>query len=146
MANSAVALVLDTKGHAYGDKVLAATGKCLSDSFRTSNCYRYGGDEFLIIGENITDEEFGENCAKARQTLCHIGDDVSFTGGYVYGVPDDIQELRTMIMQADEMLYQSKEEGKNQINGHPFDREHVPSTEATEHYMQYQKGNMDSRA
>ena len=51
-----------------------------------------------------------------------------------------------MIMQADEMLYQSKEEGKNQINGHPFDREHVPSTEATEHYMQYQKGNMDSRA
>ncbi len=127
----------DTKGHAYGDKVLAATGKCLSDSFRTSNCYRYGGDEFLIIGENITDEEFGENCAKARQTLCHIGDDVSFTGGYVYGVPDDIQELRTMIMQADEMLYDAKKDGRNRFHGGPFDPNYTPKAEAVAHYKSH---------
>lgn len=57
----------DTKGHAYGDKILSATGRCLSESFRASNCYRYGGDEFLIISENSTDAEFEACCGQARE-------------------------------------------------------------------------------
>ena len=30
----------DTKGHAFGDRMLTTVGRALTDSFRTSNCYR----------------------------------------------------------------------------------------------------------
>ena len=35
----------DTKGHMHGDAILTTVGKVLTESFRTSNCYRYGGDD-----------------------------------------------------------------------------------------------------
>lgn len=118
----------DTKGHAFGDKILAAVGKALADSFRTCNCYRYGGDEFLIVGENVTEEEFNVSYQQARKTL--DASEIRFSGGYVHGVPETIPELRSMIMQADEMLYAAKESGRNRFIGGAFDRDHVPTQEA----------------
>jgi diguanylate cyclase (GGDEF)-like protein len=127
----------DTNGHAYGDKILAATGRCLSESFRTSNCYRYGGDEFLVISENVTSEEFEDSCVKVRQGLGALGENVSFSGGYVSGVPEDIPELRTMIMQADEMLYDAKSEGRNCFRGGLFDPCFIPKEAAIAHYKSH---------
>ena len=57
----------DTKGHAFGDKILATVGKALADGFRTCNCYRYGGDEFLIVGENVTEEEFNHPMSRRKR-------------------------------------------------------------------------------
>lgn len=42
-----------------------------------------------------------------------------------------------MIMQADEMLYNAKESGKNQFIGIAFDRKHEPSLEAAAHYQRH---------
>jgi diguanylate cyclase (GGDEF)-like protein len=127
----------DTNGHAYGDKILAATGRCLSESFRTSNCYRYGGDEFLVISENVTSEEFEDSCVKVRQGLGVLGENVSFSGGYVSGVPEDIPELRTMIMQADEMLYDAKSAGRNCFRGGLFDPCFIPKEAGIAHYKSH---------
>ena len=124
--------VNDTSGHMEGDKILTKVGKALIESFRTANCYRYGGDEFLIIAEGMTEDEFLNAYRQTCRTLNAAG--VRFSGGYVSGTPETILELRGMIMQADEMLYQSKEEGKNQIRGGAYDRSHTLSEEAAEHY------------
>jgi len=118
----------DTKGHAFGDRMLTVVGKALTESFRTSNCYRYGGDEFLIIAENESEASFKASCDSARKRLESA--DIRFSGGYVYGVPESIPELRGMIMQADEMLYRAKESGKNEFVGGAFDRAHVPSQDS----------------
>ena len=125
----------DKNGHVYGDKVLATVGKSLSEHFRTANCYRYGGDEFLIIAEKETEEGILSAYENVKKQLTASG--ISLSGGYVYGVPEETAELRSMILQADEMLYKAKEEGKNQIKGSAFDREHVPSTQAAEHYNRH---------
>ncbi len=130
----------DTKGHAYGDQILAVVGKALTESFRTYNCYRYGGDEFLIIGEHEKEEAFLECCNNARNSLESA--DISFSGGYVTGVPETIQELRMMIMQADKELYKAKNHGKNQFGGAQFDHEHVPDVEEVMHYQQHREERM----
>lgn len=125
----------DKNGHVYGDKVLAAVGKSLSDNFRTANCYRYGGDEFLIVAEKETEGNVTATYESVQKQL--RSSDIFLSGGYVYGVPEDSSQLRSMIMQADEMLYRAKEEGKNQLKGGPFDKAYVPSAEATEHYNRH---------
>jgi len=122
----------DTRGHAFGDKILTTVGRTLTDSFRTSNCYRYGGDEFLIIAENETEETFKASCDEAKRRLEAAG--IGFSGGYVYGVPETIPELRSMIMQADEMLYEAKDVGKSRFVGRPFDCNYVPSRESAERH------------
>lgn len=126
----------DTKGHVYGDKVLAAVGKALTESFRTSNCYRYGGDEFLIIAEKETEESFRASFENVKKQLSDF--DIQLSGGYTFGVPETTAELRAMIMQADEMLYSVKEKGKGTFVGTAFDRKHVPSKEAATHYNRFQ--------
>ncbi len=132
----------DQNGHVYGDKVLAAVGKSLSDNFRTANCYRYGGDEFLIIAEKETEDSVIASFDKVQKQLRTSG--IFLSGGYVYGVPEDTSELRSMIMQADEMLYRAKEEGKNRFKGGVFDKAYVPSAEATEHYNRHHKPEASS--
>lgn len=126
----------DTKGHVYGDKVLAVVGKALTESFRTSNCYRYGGDEFLIIAEKETEESFRASFENVKKQLSDF--DIQLSGGYTFGVPETTAELRAMIMQADEMLYSVKEKGKGTFVGTAFDRKHVPSKEAATHYNRFQ--------
>lgn len=128
----------DTNGHAFGDRMLTVVGKALTDSYRTSNCYRYGGDEFLIITENETEEAFKVSCerAKAQLEAAHI----RFSIGYVFGVPETVPQLRSMIMQADDMLYSAKASGKNQFLGGAFDREHVPSRESAARHRSHIEG------
>jgi diguanylate cyclase (GGDEF) domain len=130
----------DIHGHVYGDKVLAAVGKALTENFRTSNCYRYGGDEFLIIAEKETEEGIVRAYENVKKELA--ASNISLSGGYIQGVPDSSSELRNMIMQADEMLYSAKASGKDRLIGREFDREHVSSPEAVAHYQKYYE--MDS--
>lgn len=127
----------DTQGHARGDEILATVGRALTDCFRTSNCYRYGGDEFLIIGENETEKAFAADCANLRDTLTAAG--ISFTGGYVRGTAKNVPELRLMITQADALLLDAKTKGKNQLLGADFDQAFVPSAQVDAHHARFRE-------
>ena len=39
-------------GHAVGDEVIKETAKWLKSVFDEDRCYRYGGDEFLVLCES----------------------------------------------------------------------------------------------
>ena len=118
----------DSHGHGQGDKVLTDVGQVLSDVFGPQHCYRYGGDEFLVIVPEWTDVAFGAACEAMQSKLEELsfGDGeapVLFSGGYVSGTPLYQTDLRLMIRQADDNLYRAKERGKDQVFGTPFERE-----------------------
>ncbi len=58
----------DVHGHACGDMILSKTGALLLKIFKKGVCYRYGGDEFLVIvpGE-MDDDEFAEYVAQLEK-------------------------------------------------------------------------------
>ena len=50
----------DTYGHEAGDRALQETGMFLANTFGSNCCYRYGGDEFLVICPDLSETEFRE--------------------------------------------------------------------------------------
>lgn len=118
----------DMKGHETGDKVLFRFANILSESFSRDSCYRYGGDEFLVI-KPYTDESTFEsclvNCCRLMKDMKVDGEEInfSFSGGYIYGFAENHADIRNMIKQADEYLYKVKVNGKHNILGGEFKKD-----------------------
>lgn len=118
----------DNYGHSVGDYVLKQTGNALITVFGKEGCYRYGGDEFLVIGEKTGKEEFSLLIEKLKNHLEEIlieegsADRVNFSGGYVCGNARLNDDLRLMMSQADANLYKVKNTGKNRYIGTDYSR------------------------
>lgn len=48
-----------------------------------------------------------------------------FSAGYVYGKTVLMDDLRLMLRQADELLYEAKNAGKNLFIGKPYNRDYA---------------------
>lgn len=118
----------DTYGHAVGDYVLQQTGLALRSCFGEHSCYRYGGDEFLVVCPHQSAEQFQINVEllfrSVRQTtldgkalMPHI------SAGSVSGVCELPCDLRLMLHQADQNLYEAKRTGKDRHQHADYDRE-----------------------
>lgn len=120
--------VNDTYGHLTGDEVLKNVVSICSDNINGSGItVRFGGEEFLIIlKDNIQDiNKFAEGirhqCEKSR--LYNLKYTVSL-GGNIFKLHrlrffDDFQEG---LKEADKMLYNSKNKGKNKVTIKEKDR------------------------
>ena len=122
--------VNDTLGHSVGDYLLKKTGDALLDHFGAEHSYRYGGDEFLVIFPNSSKEEFEALLKGLKEQLEEIYLEekkmsVYYSAGYVFGKTLLQDDLRLMLRQADELLYEAKKSGKNSFIGKEYDREYA---------------------
>ena len=112
----------DTLGHSEGDRVLRETGQLLADAFGAQHCYRYGGDEFLVIVPDLPEQDF----QKELDVVLHSPPIVTMNGqsitvgyavGYVHAMVERPETLRNLISTADERMYQFKREKKQERAG-----------------------------
>lgn len=112
----------DRYGHRFGDEVLRKTGQYIRKVFQPlgGKCYRYGGDEFLIVLQDVSipllDKEL-ELLRTGYMSLFSDGQPHTLSIGYSYGRAENESMLRAALSLADENLYASKAAGKNQICG-----------------------------
>ncbi len=107
----------DTCGHEEGDRILKETGRLLADAFGDRNCYRYGGDEFLVISPSQSEKVFQDNLAKALSNSPEIMRDgevtrIEYSIGYVHSKLKDEHSLRELFREADEKMYIEKNKKK----------------------------------
>ena len=95
----------DTKGHLAGDEILKKVAKTLLDMFPEPKykVFRMGGDEFLVISENVSEREIIKRLLSLREIL-ESDSDIRLSKGYSM-VKDNIDEA---FEYADEMLYVDK--------------------------------------
>lgn len=107
-------VINDTRGHEEGDRILRETGKLLSDTFGNEHCYRYGGDEFLVIVPDISEAEFREKLESMNRNTPAVDDasTVGFSWGHVHAMLKGSDTLRTLISSADEKMYEAKRDKK----------------------------------
>ena len=105
----------DFYGHEEGDRVLKETGKLLIDAFDERHCYRYGGDEFLVIDPVHSEEAFFEKLefVMDNSPVLEKGGDsskVGYSAGCVHAVLDGSCDLRDLFSEADRRMYKVKRE------------------------------------
>lgn len=109
----------DSFGHSTGDQVICAIAAALEQHMRGSDrCARVGGDEFAILLPE-TDLEgarvfFTGLKARLVELTAQRGWPVGFSIGVVILDPP-VMDIDDAIRQADELMYQVKRTGKNNI-------------------------------
>jgi diguanylate cyclase (GGDEF)-like protein len=114
--------VNDTYGHPGGDAVLKAVAKVLRNRLRSNDCLaRFGGEEFVVLmpGSSLaTAVKVLNTVRKAVQALSVTLDDgrvVQCTLSMGAAEFKAGQTLEELISLADQMLYQAKQGGRNQV-------------------------------
>ena len=97
--------VNDVGGHDAGDKLLKKTSALLKIVFSDHEVYRAGGDEFVILCPDITEEQLTQQTAQLR-AMADNTPDVSFAVGAGYFSGD--YDIRSAMQIADERMYQDK--------------------------------------
>jgi diguanylate cyclase (GGDEF)-like protein len=111
--------VNDEFGHLYGDEVLLLFAQLMIREFRTSDfLFRYGGEEFAVI---LTDAN-PDTAYKALERFRKAAESFNYpqvgrkTMSIGYTLADINNNAPLTIDQADQALYYSKENGRNQTN------------------------------
>ena len=112
----------DTHGHAAGDAGLQGLANVLKSSIRPEDiACRYGGEEFTILLPDITIEGAYQRAETILQAVSHMSVSV---GSQTYSeftisigialYPNDGETQEQLLRRADEALYRSKRQGRNQ--------------------------------
>jgi diguanylate cyclase (GGDEF)-like protein/PAS domain S-box-containing protein len=119
----------DTYGHEAGDRLLIETGARLRAAVRAGDtAARLGGDEFVLLLQGLSDRaEFERTLSRILNAVGqpyriddHLVSVTSSAGVSFY--PQDGVDADTLLRQADQAMYQAKQEGRNRF--HIFDPAH----------------------
>jgi two-component system, cell cycle response regulator len=111
----------DTFGHEAGDTVLRVFSELLMGSIRKSDvCGRLGGDEFLILMTHVDPADIQLTFNRLREKFAELsfpfaGQAVKLTVSFgVAGFEGKaLVDLKTLLREADRMLYEAKRQGRN---------------------------------
>ncbi|MBD8526265.1 GGDEF domain-containing protein [Pseudomarimonas arenosa] len=108
----------DSFGHLYGDEVLLLASQVMQRGFRdTDLLFRFGGEEFVIITQNVDRDGALHVFERLRQSIesfrfPQVGQ-VTISIGLVQLVPGKLTPI--LLDQADKALYYAKQHGRNQV-------------------------------
>jgi diguanylate cyclase (GGDEF)-like protein/PAS domain S-box-containing protein len=112
--------VNDTLDHTIGDRLLQEIGNRLKATTRdTDTVSRYGGDEFIILLQEVSDS-YGA-ARVATQLLAAVTEPYFIDGHEIHitvsiGIsicPEDGEDAETIIKHAEAAMYQAKSQGRN---------------------------------
>ena len=103
-------------GRDYGDEVVARVGEVLQEHFHSADVYRLTGDEYLVLAENISYEDFTKQVYAAHTKLENISLGLASVGYAWEKVDIDIDKL---VSSAEKMMRDEKKRYyKNLKRGH----------------------------
>ena len=125
----------DTFGHDTGDTVLREVGKLLMATCRQGDVVaRIGGEEFLILLPhcNIFDaRQKAENIRSMIELARPTGLNITASIGIASLIPQHHEDFDKLFKAADAAVYQSKENGRNQVTPDPESLEEAEMRQAS---------------
>lgn len=94
----------DSLGHQQGDQLIVKTFKNIENIFYQHQIYRIGGDEFVVICSNISNERFINKVASLKKSL--LLDNCTVSLGYKFC--DKNINIISLIKDTDLLMYEDK--------------------------------------
>lgn len=112
----------DTYGHSVGDIVLKFVTSCIKKIFKRSSdmTFRFGGDEFIIIGLAKDNVDYSELAVELRKMVEIDSAKLNFSVitisiGYYQDIPKANETFLDIKTKSDKALYKAKEFGRNKV-------------------------------
>ena len=114
----------DSCGHAFGDLCLVTAAKIINNVVTMEDAVtaRYGGEEFALVFPKTTEKraiQIGESLRREFESTQVTQDNSKTTMtvsiGVASAIPDHPDKAEKLLQQADQHLYCSKENGRNQV-------------------------------
>lgn len=135
----------DKFGHVTGDLVLQAISERLRTNIRQTDVIgRFGGDEFIIILQNLASKENVEGIAKklincVEKPINLQGNDLNLSASIGVGIyPDDGDDVQTLIKSADVAMYNAKICGRN---NYQFSQTQMPIMKQKKNFYKHELKN-----
>lgn len=97
--------VNDKEGHEAGDKFITDASDILKSAFDLKDIYRIGGDEFLVIVDDLDEKSFNNLLLKFYDIQAEHKD-VSFATGFYYS--NGNEDIKDIMRIADQQMYEDK--------------------------------------
>lgn len=97
----------DTRGHVYGDMIVTHVSDMIKKFFPDARKFRLNGDEFLIVSENLSYEEFMAQVSGLEESLSENDYCIISMGATWNDVYTDLNES---LNKADRLMYLKKQE------------------------------------
>lgn len=113
-------VVNDSLGHHAGDALLVEVSRRLQSAVRAGDTLaRFGGDEFVVVCENVAPAEVtpvGQRIADALRTpFSSHRQHVTVSASIGVAVATPVSDAQTLLRDADIAMYRAKEAGRNQV-------------------------------
>lgn len=95
----------DNLGHNNGDRLIMQASHILTDLFSPRNVYRIGGDEFLVVCQDISQKVLDDQIAKLRVRVAEENCALSIGSTWSDSLEDNFSQLITL---ADDSMYRDK--------------------------------------
>jgi diguanylate cyclase (GGDEF)-like protein len=112
----------DVYGHISGDDALVRIANVIREFTRAGDiACRYGGDEFVVVLGNVSEETAVERAESLRDKIAgdpilHKGEKVSFSVSIGIAMcPSHGEQGEILLQKADQALYEAKHRGKNRV-------------------------------
>lgn len=123
----------DFYGHIAGDGALVSVANSLAQCCRRSLDFagRYGGEEFILVWFDTKPEESERLCNLVKEKIeslkiahqqSKVSKHLTLSGGLVTIIPTTSTTTQSLIGKADELLYESKDLGRNRIRTYIFNQ------------------------
>ncbi|MDO6682995.1 MULTISPECIES: GGDEF domain-containing protein [unclassified Oceanobacter] len=113
----------DQYGHNSGDEVLQSAVQAITDCMRqTDLCFRFGGEEFLVLLSNAHQSDAMIVANRIRETISQRrisshGVNIAATASIGCASLRVSDSRRSLIHRADQALYSAKHQGRNRVVG-----------------------------
>ncbi len=130
--------VNDTFGHLAGDRVLKEIAAVIKRCARQSDlCFRYGGEEFLMILDDTNTEQavkIGERIRKSieEHVFSYNGNIIPVTislGAATFNKQENLEQFKN---RADQALYSAKQQGRNLVISSEQLDQHLDTSDETQ--------------
>ena len=114
----------DEYGHVFGDRCLIRAGELIRQALNSPPdiCARYGGEEFIVVLPNVKYNQAKQVAESLRHAFANtivrdgrVAASMTVSIGLAFTMPTNINQHEVLLKDADNYLYQAKENGRNQV-------------------------------